>query len=229
MQKTKIEWTDYVSNPIKGKCRGGCPYCYARRFYDRFGWDPTPRLDNTELNRIENLSLKNRYKIFLCSTHDMFGDWVPDIWRATIFDAVRIASPHIFQVLTKFPENISPVLPLYNCWLGTTVDSSDSLYNIDLLLDQVLPFELTPVPFVSFEPLLEATGVSCLAGIKWVIIGAQTNPYKCPKKEWIDEIVSIAKCYSIPVFMKNNLKCVVPSREFMQEMPAGGEVRGGEQ
>jgi len=221
MQKTTIEWTDRTSNPIKGKCKGGCSYCYARRFYDRFKWDPTPRLDELELGRIRTLSLRNSYKIFLCSTHDMFGDWVPDIWRAAIFEAVRIASPHIFQVLTKFPENIpSDMLPLYNCWLGTTVDSSDSLYNIDLLLDQVLPFELTPVPFVSFEPLLEATGVSCLAGIKWVIIGAQTNPYRPPKNEWIDEIVSLARgIYNIPVFMKNNLKQVVSPSQFIQEFP----------
>lgn len=34
----KIDWTDYTFNPVTG-CYHGCPYCYARRIAERFGWD----------------------------------------------------------------------------------------------------------------------------------------------------------------------------------------------
>ena len=46
MQKTKIEWTDYTWNPIKGLCPVDCKlpdgrsYCYAKRIYQRFKWNP---------------------------------------------------------------------------------------------------------------------------------------------------------------------------------------------
>ena len=39
MNKSKIEWTDYSWNPIKGLCPVGCWYCYAKKMYKRFGWE----------------------------------------------------------------------------------------------------------------------------------------------------------------------------------------------
>ncbi|MBA7575646.1 hypothetical protein ES708_17478 [subsurface metagenome] len=45
-----------------------------------------------------------------------------------------------------------------------------------------------------------------MAGINWVIIGAQTKPYKPPKIEWVKEIVEAADRAGIPVFLKDNLK-----------------------
>jgi len=44
------------------------------------------------------------------------------------------------------------------------------------------------------------------AGINWVIIGAQTKPYKPPKIEWVEEIVKACDKAGIPVFLKDNLK-----------------------
>jgi hypothetical protein len=42
--------------------------------------------------------------------------------------------------------------------------------------------------------------------IQWLIIGAQTKPYKPPKIEWIQEITEAADRAKIPVFLKDNLK-----------------------
>ena len=36
MQKTAIEWTEYTSNPVRGKCPLGCTWCYAERIRRRF-------------------------------------------------------------------------------------------------------------------------------------------------------------------------------------------------
>jgi len=44
------------------------------------------------------------------------------------------------------------------------------------------------------------------AGISWLIIGAQTNPYKPPEIEWVREIVDAAGKAGIQVFLKNNLR-----------------------
>ena len=52
------------------------------------------------------------------------------------------------------------------------------------------------------------------AGISWVILGSQTNPYKPPKIEWVKEIVEAADAAGIPVFIKDNLY------DLMMERPA---------
>ena len=65
--------------------------------------------------------------------------------------------------------------------------------------------------FISFEPLLGSVGMNdhmklSDAGVDWVIIGAQTKPYKPPRLEWVREIVEAADKAGVPVFLKDNLK-----------------------
>jgi len=71
LQRTKIEWTDFVWNPVKGICPVGCFYCYARKMYKRFGWDETIRLDSDEL--VRPMVLSKPSKIFVCSTFEIFS------------------------------------------------------------------------------------------------------------------------------------------------------------
>jgi len=40
----------------------------------------------------------------------------------------------------------------------------------------------------------------------WVIIGAQTKPYRPPRIEWVAEIVKACDKAGIPVFLKDNLE-----------------------
>lgn len=42
LHKSKIEWCTHTWNPVTG-CLHGCPYCYARRFIDRFKPQPCER------------------------------------------------------------------------------------------------------------------------------------------------------------------------------------------
>ena len=62
------------------------------------------------------------------------------------------------------------------------------------------------------------------AGINWVIIGAQTKPYKPPKIEWVEEITRACDGVGIPMFHKDNLKPIfpIPTNTLRQEMPKGG-------
>ena len=95
------------------------------------------------------------------------------------------------------------------------------------------------VKFISFEPLQGRDPLAqdwdksfIKAGVNWLIIGAQTKPYKPPRIEWVEEIVRAADRVGIPVFLKDNLLELVnyksPETEFAfnkegyyrQEMPA---------
>jgi protein gp37 len=146
-----------------------------------------------------------------------------DFWDNNISDGERFhilvtitANPqHRFLVLTKRPENIHPLIMKNitsgaqltieipkNLWLGVTVDYPGTEKRIDTLIQNGDP--LTENLFVSFEPLLGYISPN-LQGIKWVIIGAQTNPDKQPDKKWVDEVLYCAGEHNLPVFMKNNL------------------------
>ena len=48
------------------------------------------------------------------------------------------------------------------------------------------------------------------AGIGWVIIGAQTKPYKPPEIEWVKEIIEACDKAGVKVFLKNNLLKLLP-------------------
>lgn len=215
MNKTKIEWTDYTWNPIVG-CLNNCPYCYARKIAKRFYGDFKPRFYEERLR--EPYKLKKPSKIFVCSMGEMFGEWVSSDWIAKIFKVIRENPHHTFQILTKRPEN--PLLIIWkipqNCWLGFTNTGAD---NRGMIKFYELP--INNLKFVSYEPLLHRCDCSILKEINWIIIGAQTNPYKPPEKEWIKDILIQADRINIPVFMKNNLKPYWEG-EFRQEFPLGG-------
>ncbi len=81
------------------------------------------------------------------------------------------------------------------------------------------------IKFISFEPLLAEVFVHYFDNFEgeqfpnWVIIGAQTNPYKPPKREWVEKIIEKAKENNIPVFLKDNLFKKYPDLPKLQELP----------
>lgn len=70
------------------------------------------------------------------------------------------------------------------------------------------------VKFVSIEPMLEdawcLSSTLVLAGISLVIIGAQTKPYKPPELDWVKYMVDSAEKAGAKVFLKNNLRKLLP-------------------
>jgi len=220
MNKTKIEWTDYTWNPVTG-CLNNCPYCYARKIATRFkgtkAWprefEPTFHLERLE----EPKRLKKPSKIFVCSMGELFGRWVPDDWFFAVLRVIEDCPQHIFQILTKFPREGSEKWYLFpeNVWLGVTVDSQDALHQAVWLSC----FEAGK-KFISFEPLLTSIDFSNfpVKMLDWVIIGAQTNPYRPPRKEWVRKIVKVLDDNGIPIFLKNNLKRIW-DEELRQEFP----------
>jgi protein gp37 len=225
VNKTRIEWCrsadgapGYTSNPVKGYCPMVCSYCYARAMYDRFKWDKVIRFVPEEL--AEWSKAKAGDKIFVGSTIELFGEWVPDYWMRLILDHVAMYPDVIFIFLTKCPWNLPKWNPWPdNAWVGMTATDVDTFhYNlIHLLRTDAI------VKFCSFEPLLDfQCELHSLHLLQWVIIGAQTNPYKPPKREWVEEIIAAANKVSIPIFLKDNLFRAYPDLPRRQEFPERG-------
>ena len=246
MQRTKIEWTDYVWNPIKGLCPIDCKlpdgrsYCYARKIYQRFGWNPKVRFKllesleniiykNKETTFGENIKfrpqsrIKENSKIFICSTFELFHPIVKKEWRDKIFETIELNPKHTFQILTKFPQNIDRPMP-DNVWLGVSVTKADDdgwrrLY--------YLATTEAKIKFVSFEPLLGKLNTSLLANVTedfdWFIIGRLTGHGKKydPDISWIKDIVTACADSDVKVFLKNNLKDIW-GENLIQEMPQIG-------
>ena len=210
MQKSKIEWTDYTINPVKGLCPMACSYCYARAMYKRFKWNPAITFNIDVFQRL--MKVKEPSKVFVGSTMELFGDWVKQEWMIDIFSMCNAFKQHTFIFLTKQPQNLTKWSPFPdNCWVGVSVTSAqDAIIRVPKLKDII-----SPIKFISFEPLLKPIALPNqlyimlkLSGINWAIIGQQTpsNTKTRPTVEWIREIIEACDIASIPMFLKNNLK-----------------------
>ena len=107
-------------NPVPG-CLHDCPYCYVKSLR---GYDRTPRVSDRALR--ENLGQGNY--IFVCSTGDLFGHWVPDAWILAVLDKCRgHENTYLFQ--TKNPSRFQTFARLFpvKSVLGTTIETNREL------------------------------------------------------------------------------------------------------
>lgn len=206
MNQTAIEWCDFSINPVKGLCPVSCPYCYARRMYKRFKWDETIRYEPEMFNDIYKLDLGKR--IFVGSTMELFGNWIKDVWMEEILKICDRCSEHTFIFLTKKPVGLRKWSPFpKNVWIGVSTTGFD---NNSYLEDIFRPIEAT-VKFVSIEPLLDYSPMD-FRWVNWVIVGRQTPLYQAtmPSMNWIHDIVTRADEARVPIFLKNNLRSLIP-------------------
>ncbi len=182
------------------------------------------------------LLLKNYYKSFPKKSSRIFVNSMSDIkwwdgfWMKAVMQKIGHYPQHDFLFLTKFPEVYFYYQPYrLNCWLGITITGqTDYLKMIEHPLYPFSNKRMTIegidalIKFISFEPLLENpfdSKYNYLKKFNWIIIGAQTNPYKPPKREWVEKIIEKAKENNIPVFLKDNLFKAYPDLPRLQEFP----------
>ena len=218
-----IEWTDATWNPVSG-CKilsPGCTNCYAMRMaarlqamghpaYDgvtrKSGGRPkwTGRIHLNEAALEAPLKWRAPRKIFVNSMSDLFQDGVPADFIARVWDVMVRADRHVFQILTKRPENMLRIVTENdlavrpNIWLGTSVESAAYKHRIG---------DLRRVPaairFVSFEPLIGGIGRVNLEGIHWAIVGGESGPRARPMKpEWVDTLHSECRRQRVAFFFK---------------------------
>lgn len=228
MSKTRIEWCDFSTNPVKGLCPVACSYCYARRMYKRFKWNPEIRYIGKEafLNEILAIPRDKPAKIFVGSTFELFGDWVKDEWLKEIFEVAKLFPFFTFIFLTKRPERLRQFSPFpENCWVGVSMTGKEK---------QGYAYPLAAikagVKFLSCEPMLAPVTIHSsslvMAEIDWLIIGQQTpvNKKTCPDIEWINELILSADEAQIPVFIKDNLNCCLIS-DYEHMTDSNGNLR----
>lgn len=155
--KSSIGWCDTTCNPILGLCQGNCrlpdgtAYCYysgKRGIAHRFKQDPELRLDLSVFDRLP----KAPKKVFLCSTNDYWGGWIPDEWREAIREKTQEYPQHTFQVLTKQYQNLMKDSPYPLNWhIGITATNQKQFEDGVKCLKEIQ----ATVKFISFEPLLE--------------------------------------------------------------------------
>lgn len=218
MQKTKIEWADFVWNPIKGLCPVGCWYCYARKIYKRFNLRYARVFNWGELHKPRKLKTPSR--IFVCSTMELFHPSISVDWRNYIFNTIEDCPQHTFQILTKMPENIDRPMP-DNVWLGITITGEDRQKDYWRIAEFLK--HKPRIAFVSIGPLLDNLSnwtLSFFQNFQWIIVGKLSGygNHRKPKRKWIEEIIYVAKENKTPIFLKNNLKDIW-KEPLIQEFP----------
>ena len=199
-----IGWCDFTYNPVRGLCPESCDFCYARRIYARFHYDPEIRLDKKELLAPYKLK-KPGAKIFCGSTIEMFHQDIHSTWLQQIVKVIEDNPQHVFQFLYLFSSHRG-LFPS-NCWLGLTVTSYVDA-NKALMFSKTYPDH---IKFISFDPLLGDPAIAdeVFENIDWIIIGAETGNRKGkikPHIGWIARLLAAANEWELPVYMKENLK-----------------------
>lgn len=104
-----IEWTDATWNPVTGCTRvsQGCKHCYALRWAERWREVPGhPYEQGFDLKLWPDrlglpLTWREPHRVFVNSMSGLFHEQVPDEFILQVFDTMRRASWHTFQILTK--------------------------------------------------------------------------------------------------------------------------------
>jgi protein gp37 len=148
------------------------------------------------------LRWKRPQTIFVNSMSDLFHKAVPVDFIRRVFDVMRRAHWHKFQILTKRSERLlqlAPALPwMPHIWMGVSVESKDYASRIDhLRMTGAL------VKFLSLEPLLGPLPGLDLRGIDWVIVGGESGPRARPMDPaWVGQIRDRCQRANVPFFFK---------------------------
>lgn len=254
-----IEWTGETWNPMTGcdQISAGCDNCYALTMARRLKGMGSPAYQNEgdprtsgpgfrltlQPDRLDQpLRWKRPRVVFVNSMSDMFHKDVPEDYIAQVFDVMRRADQHVFQVLTKRPKRMRNVLrqlsvqgehvrwvndhpvrhslrhnPLPNVWLGTSVEDSRAEFRIEMLRQSP-----ARVRFISAEPMIGPPSVGLdLRGIDWVIIGGESGARARPLElTWVRWWIYQAQEAGAKVFVKQLGKVYAEEN--------GGPAKGGD-
>ncbi|MBI5831757.1 MAG: phage Gp37/Gp68 family protein [Armatimonadetes bacterium] len=186
-QHSAIEWTHATWNPVTG-CSphsAGCAHCYAQPIALRLQADGQPNYRRgfevtTQPQLLDQpLHWRRPRWVFVCSMADLFHHSVPESFIASVFETMRSAEQHVFQVLTKRAERLAELAPKLpwpaHIWAGVTIERRDYAYRADLL--RAVP---AAVRWLSCEPLLGPLPDLDLTGIDWVVAGGESGPRARP-------------------------------------------------
>ncbi len=202
MGATRIDWCDYVWNPVTGcsKVSEGCRNCYAESIARRF-WGERKFTDVQchERKLHDPLSWKKPRRVFVNSMSDLFHHDVPDGFIFGVFMRMAKASQHTFIILTKRPQRMLEWLwshegfhNLPNVWMGVSVEDQQTA-------DERIPLLLAApaaVRFVSCEPLLGP-----------VDLGMSIATCKCCLPRWSSRWVQLHRTVRADFHFPGQIRC----------------------
>lgn len=207
---SQIEWTEATWNPVTGcsKISPGCKHCYAERMAKRLHAMGQPNYANGfKVSLHEHmlevpLRWKRPQRIFVNSMSDLFHEDVPETFILRVFEVMRRANWHEYQILTKRAarlEDLDRVLGWDpHIWMGVSVENQDHTYRIDHLRRT-----RARVKFLSLEPLLGPLRGLDLRGIEWAIVGGESGPGARPMDPaWVLEIRDQCVAADVSFFFK---------------------------
>ena len=156
--------------------------------------------------RLEDpLRIKTPQRVFVNSMSDMFHSQIPDDYIRQVFDTMKRAHWHTFQILTKRAGRLYRMAEQLewpdNVWMGVSIESDRLTARADAL--RVVP---AACRFLSCEPLLGPLPSLDLTGIGWVIVGCESGPLARPMdEEWVRALRDQCIALNIPFFYKQNM------------------------
>lgn len=190
------------------KVSPGCAHCYAETFAERWRGIPGHPYEQGFDLRLwpERLDHPLRWKrprtIFVNSMSDVFHEDIPDDYIAQIFDVMRRAEQHTFQVLTKRHERMVDLAPLLpwprNVWMGVTIENRRFVHRADALRE--IP---ATVRTISAEPLLGPLEGLVLDGVHWLIAGGESGAgHRRIDPAWAIELRDRCQAEGVAFFFK---------------------------
>jgi protein gp37 len=208
--KSSIEWTESTWNPVTGcnKISSGCKNCYAERLAKRLKAMGQPNYKNGFRLTLQPqmlelpLSWKKPQTIFVNSMSDLFHKNVPLKYIQQVFDVMKRAHWHRFQVLTKRSERLAELSSYLewspNIWMGVSVESQKYVYRIDDLRQTN-----AKIKFLSLEPLIGSLKNLELSDIDWAIVGGESGYGARPiEEDWVIEIRNQCQKAGVAFFFK---------------------------
>lgn len=181
--RSAIEWTESTWNPVTGctKTSPGCKNCYAERMARRLKamGQPNYAAGFSVATHPHALPLPAAWKtpqtVFVNSMSDLFHRDVPTAFIFEVFEVMKQANWHQYQILTKRSGRLLQLDPHLDwadhIWMGVSVENIHHVGRIgDLRRTNAF------VKFLSLEPLLGPLPGLNLAGIDWVIVGGESGP-----------------------------------------------------
>jgi protein gp37 len=204
--KNSIGWADFTWNPAVG-CKRGCPYCYAKKIYQRFNTDKFEDMHYYDVRLKEPYKIKKPSKIFVGSMSDICY-WTVE-YTNKIIQVAKENPQHTFMFLTKDGTIYEKYRFPKNCWLGITYTEHwrMSYHGSD-----------KNIKFMSIEPLLKYLDIMDIGDqFDWYIIGG-LSPKIAHKAKWVDSLIETVKKYNTPIFLKSNLKYDRVIKQFPSEV-----------
>jgi protein gp37 len=197
-------------NPVTGctKISPGCKHCYAERMAKRLKAMGVKSYVNQFKLTLQPQMLDQPLRwrtprtVFVNSMSDLFHVDVPVDYIQQVFDVMRRANWHTFQVLTKRSDRLLELdyqidWPA-NVWMGVSVENEKYKFRIDDLRRTE-----AKTKFLSLEPLLGPLGKLKLKKIDWVIVGGESGPGARPMQQaWVEDIRDQCSAAGVSFFFK---------------------------